>query len=196
MLSWAMLVAEPSQTEGSCLAGLWQCRQLAALGPGPLPSSSILPPENACGGPRARPSRPVPGQVEMCLFFSQFGCHAWSETTSESVCVWVRETTEREREHLAVASSSRSPISYWPGGQPCMHLHTGRHSGEERAHAGHGQQQLAAFSPSKRRACEMSSKSCRKGNSLDHLVPPHPCTCCVPVSRCSSSQKSLRPLCL
>jgi hypothetical protein len=103
MLSWAMLVAEPSQTEGSCLAGLWQCRQLAALGPGPLPSSSILPPENACGGPRARPSRPVPGQVEMCLFFSQFGCHAWSETTSECVCVRVRETTERESIVLSLA---------------------------------------------------------------------------------------------
>jgi hypothetical protein len=76
----------------------------AAGRPGPwpspsLPSSSILPPENACGGPRARPSRPV----EMCLFFSQFGCHAWSETTSESVCVWVRETTERESIVLSLA---------------------------------------------------------------------------------------------
>jgi len=63
----------------------------------PWPSPVVVYPstwaENACGGPRARPSRPVPGQVEMCLFFSQFKFSRLErETTSECACgVCVRE---------------------------------------------------------------------------------------------------------
>jgi len=107
------------------------------------------------------------------------------------VCMWC--VCEREKAlagYLAVASSSRPSAT----GRAAMHALAHRHSGEERAHAGHGQQQQLSRLPREGPARCPPKAVEKEIPSIISCLPILYLLLCL--SRCSSSQKSLCPLCL